>query len=353
MTVIQFFPQKATVMAETHVQNPKQVFIFAITSTVLFAFMNLAVKYAAESGIHVTQIILFRNLLALPVVLYLITKSVDSKTMLLTSRPFSHAARGLVGIAAMACFFLSFKMLPLGDATALHFASPLILTALSVPFLKEQVGIWRWSAVGVGLIGVIIVAAPTGEGNMVGSAIALLAAALAAVAAILVRRMGDTEHSLTIVFYFTVSGIVVALVTCPFFWQPINSVWVFYALIMVGILGGVAQYFLTKAYAEAPAAYVSVFSYAAIIFSIGFDIIFWGIFPNLNIWIGSAVIVASGLVILYREVVHKGRQARLSLYGLTPIRPTQADLEDEKHPPRRRKSDRVNETINMNEEKEL
>ena len=205
----------------------------------------------------------------------------------------------------------------------------MILTALSVPFLGEKVGKWRWGAVIVGLVGVVVIANPSGNTEILGSSIALLAAFLAAVAAILVRRMGDTEHSLTIVLYFTISGIVVALVLCPFFWQPITNVWVFYALIMVGLLGGVAQYFLTKAYAEAPAAYVSVFSYASIVFSIGFDVVFWAHIPAWNVFVGSGVIITGGLVILYREVVHKGRQARLSMYGLTPIRPTQADLVDD------------------------
>lgn len=316
-------------MSESHVKNPGQVFIFALASTALFSFMNLAVKYAAESGIHVTQIMLFRNLLALPVVLLLISRQLDSQDLLSTQRPFSHLARGLVGMAAMACFFISFKLLPLGDATAIHFASPMILTALSVPLLSEKVGPWRWSAVGIGLIGVLFIAAPTGDTNLIGVLTAFMAAFLAAVAAILVRKMGETEHSLTIVFYFTICGIVLALVLCPFFWQPIDNVWVFYALLCVGILGGVAQYLLTMAYSQAPAAYVSVFSYASIVFAIGFDIIFWAKFPMWNTWTGATIIIASGLIILYREVVHKGRQARLSLYSLSPIRPTKADLVDE------------------------
>lgn len=317
-------------MSESSVKNPKQVFIFAMISVVLFSFMNLAVKYAAENGTHIAQIILFRNLLALPVILLLISQYTDSQKLLKTTRPLPHMFRGIVGISAMACFFLSFKMLPLGDATALHFASPMILTALSVPFLGEKVGKWRWGAVAVGLVGVVIIATPSGDTNVLGSAIALMAALLAAVAAILVRRMGDTEHSLTIVLYFTICGIIVSLILCPFFWQPIANVWVFYALIVVGILGGLAQYFLTKAYAEAPAAYVSIFSYAAIVFSIGFDVIFWAHIPAWNVFVGSGIIITGGLVILYREVVHKGRQARLSMYGLTPIRPTQADLDDDK-----------------------
>jgi drug/metabolite transporter (DMT)-like permease len=317
-------------MKETPVSNPMLVFGLSIGATILFSFMNLAVKYAAESGIHITQIILFRNLLALPVILLLISRNEESRTLLSTTKPLSHALRGMVGIAAMACFFLSFKLLPLGDATALHFASPLILTALSVPFLKETVGPWQWSAVGIGLIGVIIVAAPSGDTNIFGSSIALLAALLAAIAAIMVRRMGETEHSLTIVFYFTISGIILSFILCPFYWQPIESVWVFYALLMVGILGGIAQFFLTRAYSQAPAAYVSVFSYAAIVFSIGFDIVFWAHIPDPRVWIGSAIIITSGLIVLYREVVHKGRIARLSMYGLSPVRPTQADIEAKK-----------------------
>ena len=324
-------------MSETPVENPMRIFFFAMTATILFAFMNLAVKYTAESGIHITQIILFRNLLALPVILWLISKHTDSRNLLYTSRPLSHALRGLVGIAAMACFFISFKMLPLGDATALHFASPIILTVLSIPFLGEKVGKWRWCAVGIGLVGVLIVTNPTGNTNVVGSMVALMAALLGAIAAVMIRKMGETENSLTIVFYFTITGIFIAFVLTPFFWQPIASVWVFYALLCVGILGGIAQYFLTKAYAQAPAAYVSIFSYASIVFSIGFDIIFWSHVPVWTVWVGSAIIVFSGMIILYREVVHKGRNARLNTYGLSPIRPTQAD--EETPAPRRRAED--------------
>jgi drug/metabolite transporter (DMT)-like permease len=333
-------------MSETPVENPLRVFFFAMTATVLFSFMNLAVKYTAEAGVHITQIILFRNLLALPVILLLISKHIDSQKLLYTKRPFSHLLRGLVGVSAMACFFISFKMLPLGDATALHFASPIILTVLSIPLLGEKVGKWRWSAVAIGLIGVLIVTNPTGQTNIIGAAVALLAAFLGALAAIMVRKMGETENSLTIVFYFTMTGVVISFVLAPFFWQPLDSVWVFYALLSVGILGGVAQYFITKAYAQAPAAYVSVFSYAAIVFSIGFDVIFWAHMPTWTVWVGSSIIIVSGLVILYREVIHKGRDARLSTYGLSPVRPTQADKV--MPPPRRRKEDMADK---MTEEK--
>ena len=188
----------------------------------------------------------FVTLLALPVVLLLVSQYSDSRKLLKTSRPWSHMMRGLVGISAMACFFISFKLLPLGDATALHFASPIILTALSVPFLGEKVGKWRWGAVFIGLIGVVIIANPAGNTEILGSSIALMAALLAAIAAILVRRMGDTEHSLTIVLYFTICGIIVSLILCPFYWQPIDNVWVFYALITIGILGGDSAIFFNQ-----------------------------------------------------------------------------------------------------------
>jgi drug/metabolite transporter (DMT)-like permease len=315
-------------MSETFVKNPLQVFIYAMGSTVLFSLMNLGVKFAAENGAHITQIMLFRNLLALPVVLWLITRHSQAKNLLKTQRPITHLSRGIVGIIAMACFFLSFKMLPLGDATALHFASPLLLTALSVPLLGEKVGIWRWSAVAIGLVGVIIIANPTGNANLLGSFIALMAAFLSAIAAILVRRMGDTEHSLTIVFYFTVCGIIISFVLCPFFWTPIDSVWVFYTLICVGLLGGFAQFLMTKSYTLAPAGYVSVFSYSAIIYSIAFDAIFWFHFPAWNIWIGSIIIIGSGLLILYRELIHKNRADKPSPYALTPLAETEIDLSD-------------------------
>jgi len=335
-------------MTETPVNNPAKIFLYAMLSTVLFAFMNLAVKYAAEQGTHIVQIVLFRNIMALPVILLLISQHIDSRTLLRTRRPIGHMLRGVIGLASMFCFFLSFKILPLGDATALHFAAPIILTALSVPILKEKVGPWRWSAVGIGLVGVIIIANPGGNTMWFGTIVALSAAALSATSSIIVRKIGETENSLTIVFYFTTCGIAVSLILTPFFWSPITSVWAFYALLCVGLLGGIAQYFLTKAYAQAPAAYVSVFSYAAIVFSIGFDIIFWAHIPGLNVWIGSMIVIISGLIILYREVVHKGKVARLSIYSMQPVRPTKADIDDSGQDP----DEVAYETIAKKEEKE-
>ncbi len=290
-------------MVETPVARPWRVFYLATMSVALFSIMNVFVKLASETH-AVVEVMFFRNALAVIPVLFLIQAHPEGFALLKTRKPLGHLLRGTVGTISMTFMFWSFALLPLADATALQFAMPLMLTALSVPFLKEVVGPWRTGAVIAGFIGVMVIARPSGDMNFLGVGVALMAAFLTACVMIIIRRLGRTEHALTIVFYFSTFGAIISAVFLPWYWSP-PSFKTFIYLVMTGICGGVAQVFVTKAYAEAPAAYVSPFSYLAIIFGSVFGWIIWNQPPTTNVVIGSTIVVFSGLFILYRETVMK------------------------------------------------
>ncbi len=313
---------------EIRVEKPLKIFLFACIATTLFAVLNVLVKLVTETN-SVPQAMFFRNFFAMLPVMILVYHKGKGWSLLKTQRLGGHFMRSFVGVVSMGCFFLSFAMLPLADATAIHFAAPLVLTALSVPMLKEHVGGHRWAAVIIGLVAVLFMIGPAGNGNINGSLVALSAAVLSAFAMIAIRKLGTTEHSLTIVFYFTFFSTIFTGIAMLFAWEPLG--WrAFLMMAGIGIFGGIGQVFLTYCYAHAPVAFVSPFNYLAIVFAAGFDILLWGKIPDWQIAVGSTVVIATGLYIVYRE--HRLRQAenlRTSLYALQPVSPT---AEDRKEP---------------------
>ncbi|NBX66188.1 MAG: DMT family transporter [Proteobacteria bacterium] len=310
-------------MVETPVLRPLRIFTLATVSVALFAVMNVFVKLATEEH-SVVEVMFFRNALAIIPVVMLILMHKKGTSLFLTKRPLAHLVRGTIGTFSMVLFFWSFALLPLADATALHFAMPIILTALSVPILKEVVGPWRWGAVIAGFIGVLVIASPSGDTNWLGTGVALGAACSSAITMMIIRKMGKTEHALTIVFYFSTIGAIISAALLPWFWTPPDLPNFIY-LIMTGLTGGAAQVCLTKAYAEAPAAYVSPFNYASILFATLFGWLVWGYIPHMHVLIGSAIVIASGLFILYRETVLK---RPISSTDLAEAAPTEADVQD-------------------------
>jgi drug/metabolite transporter (DMT)-like permease len=315
--------QKA--MSESKVHNPVRIFFYALAAFSSFSIMNVFVKLASDDY-TIAQILFFRNALAFIPIFFMISRQ-GGRSLFKTENHFGHFWRGLVGVGAMFCFFTSFSLLPLADATAFHFTSPLILTALSVPLLGERVGVWRWGAVVIGLLSVAFMLSPNGQANMMGQGIALMAALLAAIAMIFVRKLGRTEHAMTIVFYFTLYSMCAGAIFMSFMWAPLKIESVFF-LIMCGLVGGIGQIFLTYAYAHAPAAYVAPFSYVAMVFAVVFDILIWGVWPDLNVVVGSGIIIFSGLFIVYREARKKQEIIRINIYGYQPATPTEKDVKD-------------------------
>ncbi len=224
--------------------------------------------------------------------------------MLRTRRPFGHLFRGLIGNSAMIIFFLSVARLPLADANALSFASPLFVTALSMPLLGEAVGRHRWTAVAVGFVGVLVMTNPSGNwfsgGSGIGAGMGVLAAFMSALMTITIRQLNKTEAPVTIVFYFATIGTLLFGAMLPFFWS-MPTLWEWAGLGLVGLIGGLSQLLMTNAYRHAPASTLAPFGSVSILWSTVLGFLIWSELPASRVLAGSVIVISSGLYIIYRE----------------------------------------------------
>jgi drug/metabolite transporter (DMT)-like permease len=229
-----------------------------------------------------------------------------------TRRLALHVLRGCCGMTAAFLGFYAFSRMPLTDAYAIIFTTPLLITALSVPVLGERVGWRRWSAIAVGFAGVLIMLRPGLQAIGPGALAAFGAACAAAGAILLVRLLSATESTGSIALYSNLTGLVVMGAVLPF-----NAVvpGLFDLLLMAaaGLLGGSGLILLISAYRHAPAALVAPFQYTQMIWATLLGFVIWGDLPARAVVAGAVVVAASGLFILYRETT-LGRRPTASLH---------------------------------------
>jgi drug/metabolite transporter (DMT)-like permease len=204
--------------------------------------------------------------------------------------------------------FAALDRLPLADANALSFAAPLITVALAALILKERVRVYRWSAVGVGFAGVLVMLWPyldighvtASSAATIGALCALTAAFTNAGSVIQTRRLTASETTASIVFYFSFICMLFGACTLPFGWVS-PSYPELAALIGIGVIGGISHIFLTESYRYASASVVAPFDYAAMLWAFLFGYAFFGEVPTVYVFIGSAIVTASGLFVIWRE----------------------------------------------------
>jgi drug/metabolite transporter (DMT)-like permease len=289
--------------SQAHVDNPRLGILLIVVSSLTFAMMNAVVKLVS-GRLGPVEIGFFRQAFSLVPVTILLARQ-GGIAVLRTERPVGHLFRGLIGNSAMIIFFLSIARLPLADANALSFASPLFVTALSLPLLGEAVGKHRWSAVIVGFGGVLIMTNPGGgwfSGTAgVGAGMGVLAAFMSALMTITIRQLNKTEPPIRIVFYFAAIGTVFfGTLTAFFFWVPPN-LHELAGLAVVGLIGGLSQILMTTAYRHAPASTLAPFGYSSILWSTALGYLIFSDLPGPRILVGAAVVIVSGLYIIYRE----------------------------------------------------
>jgi drug/metabolite transporter (DMT)-like permease len=289
--------------------NLLKAILLKLASALLFALMSALVRYLGES-VPLGQQVFFRSAFAIVPVVVIYAIRQELHHALHTKRPFGHVGRGAISVAGMFLNFAALARLPLSDATALSFAAPLITVAFAAMFLGERVRIYRWSAVGVGFVGVMVMlwpyfdvahyAGPGTAAATIGAICAITAAFTNAGSVVQTRRLTTTESTSSIVFYFSLICTVGGLATLPFGWVMPNGPQLA-ALIGLGVLGGLAHVLLTESYRHAPASLVAPFDYSSMLWAFILGYAMFGEVPTIYVYVGAAIVAGSGLFVIWRE----------------------------------------------------
>jgi drug/metabolite transporter (DMT)-like permease len=270
-----------------------------------FTTQGAFVRYVGDR-FPVGEIVFARSLFGLiPLVLWLAWHG-KFRTMWQTSNLRAHLTRSVVNLGGMFCNFAGLARIPLADATALGYATPLFTVILAAMFLGEVVRLWRWLAVVVGLVGVLLMLSPhLGQGTYddtaaLGAFFALMAAFLFGVAMTQIRHMAAKETTGALVFFYSAVGIVVSLTTLYWGWvMPSGGDLI--ALIVMGVLGGMAQILMTESFRHAAAAVLAPFAYTSMIWAITIGYFWFAEVPAMIVLAGAGIVIGSGLFVIWRE----------------------------------------------------
>lgn len=278
---------------------------FKLASVVVFAGMTVCIKVLGQD-IPSGQMIFCRGAISV-VVVTLIAWSTNQMHLLRTRNWRTHSMRSLSGTVSMFCWFTALTMIPLAEVTAISFTAPMFLTVLAMVFLDERIHRFRWTALGLGFVGVLIMIGPHlsfSSGASVGALTALGAALFSAVAMTFLRSMSAGEHALTITFYFSLTFMACAALTALGGWPaPSGDQWVL--LIVAGLFGVFGQLLMTYSYRHAEASTLAPLDYTNMIVAMILGYAFFDEIPSLSVWIGAPLVVGAGLLILWREYVLK------------------------------------------------
>ena len=262
--------------------------------------MALLIKIAGISGLSLPEIMFWRQFLTVPLVLGFLAIR-GELARLKTDKPRTHALRSVIGMIGMVTSFSAVLMLPLAESTTLSFTTPLFVVIIAALMLREHVGPWRWTAVMLGFVGVVIIAQPShGHIPLLGGLIALVSALMTAIVSFLIRNMGRTEEPLRIVFYFSLCGSVLMLGFLPFY-ATAHSVWQWLLLLGIGLGGLGGQLGLTASLRHGAVASVAVMDYTMLIWATLFGWLVWDHLPPATTWLGAPLIIVAGTVIAWRE----------------------------------------------------
>ncbi len=265
------------------------------------AMMDACAKWLVQSY-PVGQVAFFRCLFAFLPIGVLVLHS-GGLAALATRRPAMHALRGVVMITAIFLFFYALKFLLLAEATAIFFAGPLFMVALSVPLLGERVHRNVWLAVIIGFVGVVIMMRPGAEILRVEAGWALGAALFYALAMIATRSLTRTETTLSIVVYGNLAAVLVSAVSLPFGWTTptLEEMGVF---VLMGLCGGLSTLLFVKACRHTRVSVLAPFDYTALVWAAALGFLFWHELPDLWIWLGTAIVVTMGLYVWRNQIGH-------------------------------------------------
>jgi len=293
--------------------NPVRGITLKVLSVIVFVTMFGFIK-ATSQQIPAGEAVFFRSLFAIPVLLIWLIVRGDFPAKLKARDPMGHVWRGLMGTCAMASGFVAIGLIPLPEAVAIGYAAPLLVTMLAAMFLGEKIRMVRFSALLLGMFGVMLILSPrltilnadiqdisnTSRLQTIGALAALMAAIFSALAQVFARKLVATETTGSIVFYFSLMSTVLALLTVPFGWE-VPGVREAFFLITAGLLGGVGQILLTESYRHAEVSVIAPFEYCSIILALLVGYFVFNELPTRIMLIGVALIITAGIIIIERE----------------------------------------------------
>ena len=288
--------------------NPFRAIALKLASVLLFVAMASFIKIASVE-VPPGEAVFFRSLFAVPViVLWLISRG-ELRTGLRAADPKAHVVRGLIGSMAMGMSFAGLAILPLYEVKAIQYVMPLFVVILAVVMLGEKVRKVRLTAVGMGMVGVLIILWPrltafsddTLDPRLAFGALVVLTGSLcAAFTQIFVRRMVETEETAAIVFWFSLTATGLSLLTLPFGWV-VPSPRIAGFLVAAGLFGGTGQILLTSSYRYGDASIIAPFEYASMLFAVAIGYFVFSEVPTLGMLGGAAIVIAAGVLIILRE----------------------------------------------------
>lgn len=283
--------------------RPGRGILLMLATMALFSSSDGLAKLLAEAH-HPIQIGWARFMFGGALVLLPLLLRAGPRRVLATARPGLQVVRGVCMLGSAQFFIFGLAVLPIAEATAIGFASPLIVTALSIPLLGETVGLRRWLAVVVGFAGVLIVVRPGSGVFSAGAAYPLLSALCWALGLIVTRRMRHEAGPLTTLAWTVLTGLAGTTALVGFVWTwPSAAGWLLMAA--MGALHGLAHYALIRALGHGPASLLAPFVYSQMVWAALLGLAVFGTFPDGWAWLGTAIIVGSGLYTLHRERVRE------------------------------------------------
>jgi drug/metabolite transporter (DMT)-like permease len=262
--------------------------------------MNVTVKVLIPY-LPTLELIWARALGHLLVVFALFAPGHGGWRLLVTRRPAIQLGRSVLLLLSTSFFFTALGPVPLADATAVSFTSPLLVAALAFPVLGERVGLSQWGSIAVGFAGALIVIRPTGEGTSPYAFLVVGSAVCYALYQLLTRSVAGIDPPETSVTYSALVATLVLSALVPFFWQTPQRLGHWLMLATLGLLGAVGHYCVARALLWAPASIVSPFHYVQLVWAATLGYLVFGDIPSGWTWLGAAIIVASGLSIVVRE----------------------------------------------------
>jgi drug/metabolite transporter (DMT)-like permease len=278
--------------------------MFMVSATAMFAISSAISKWQLES-FSVVEVLSYRAIGSLAVVAALILPR-TGLGVFRTERLGQHLGRNGTQCVAQCCIMLAFSLMPLAGAVAINFTSPLFATLFAALYLKEKVGWARAVALAAGFVGILFVASPGADSFSLGALFALGNAVLFGSVTAAVRGLSKTESTETLTMYQMVILAIAFTAPLPFFftWPTATGLLI---LVGNGMINGLGQYWWTRSLSLAPPAAVGPFFYTSIVWALLLGFLFWGDVPTVGLLAGSAIVVGSGLFLLWHESAKKAR----------------------------------------------